>query len=108
VYGTCVSGRHTDCEYGPGRQFPNGIKLSDGTRYTCSCGCHRGEMAIPKPTAADRRRLKSRIEAKTAQRDAELAELVARAEMEARMLPPAMSEGKGKDRYVTNDMKEPL
>lgn len=109
MYGTCISGRHTGCGYGLGRQFPNGIKLSDGTRYTCPCGCHRCEMVIPKPTAADRRRLKSRIDAKAAQRDAELAELAARAEREARMLPAAgNAERKGKDRYVTTDMEEPL
>ncbi len=50
MYGTCVSGGHTDCGYGLGRQFPNGIKLSDGTRYTCPCGCHRGEMVMPSVT----------------------------------------------------------
>lgn len=39
--GWCSHDRHDRCRYGPGREFPNGIGMSDGTRYMCSCSCHR-------------------------------------------------------------------
>jgi hypothetical protein len=41
--GYCSSGNHKRCKYGPGRQFPDGIVLSDGIResvYMCPCECH--------------------------------------------------------------------
>lgn len=59
VTGHCTVGRHQNCKHGPGNKFPDGIGLSDGTRYLCPCDCHR-EGAVPaKKTAADKRAIKA-------------------------------------------------
>lgn len=53
--GYCSVGKHNRCKYGPGRQFPDGIVLSDGKRervYMCPCQCH-GQPTPNQPSQLD-------------------------------------------------------
>lgn len=42
--GWCLFGRHDRCSYRPGGACHGGIRLRDGSTYTCPCECHASEQ----------------------------------------------------------------
>jgi len=77
--GHCSFGRHQNCQHGPGNKFPNGIGLSDGSRYMCPCECHQDGGEQPKQTAAEKRATTARITKRKAARDEQAKEVAAAA-----------------------------
>lgn len=110
--GHCLSNQHHRCGYRVGGPLENGVTSSvTGLHYRCPCPCHTTEeteenemptardnrpAAVKKAaqannrlkathvTAAEKRAAKAAREKREAQRDAELAEIAAKAEAEAR------------------------